>query len=789
MSEPWWRAATLAEREVADGEPPTWWRHIETTLQPGTRSTIADRDDAADADVTRGALRLVAPFVRRAHRTLREHPSATAPALRSLADTLARELIELARPAVALELVATRVAGGWGPEELERETAAALRDLGRAEGARALLDAHPSLARMIVERVRLAVGAGRELLDRIESDLPRVRAELLGGEDPGAVTDVALAGDAHDGGRRVARVSFESGARVVLKPRSLSAERAFAGALHALNALGFEPPFAPPATIEAGPHHGWQAWAQASSCTTRGELERYFVRLGGQLALLHALRATDMHQENVLACGEHPALVDLETLLHPRLGCERANVVDPLIAETGLDCVLRVGLLPRADVAFGVDIGGLGRDPEALHEAEQFEWAGAGSQARLVARRQRLQAGDNAPRLDGRPVRPHEHVDALACGFRDAYRLLVEHREQLLAPGGALAALEAVRTRVVLRPTKVYVDLLRRATQDLAGLDDGVARERALDILWRGAERRPELRAAAPAERHDLWLGDVPKFTTVSGTADGYHHALGPMNGMLSPHRAPGPEIVRRLDEADLERQLSFLRSSVLAAAAPGAAPPGAAPPGAAAPGEARAVPAAARVRTATEAGERLRLLALHDGDMAGWLALVESPAGGSLVLRPVGPGLRHGQAGIALFLWLLAEHDERSGGGVRTLALAAWRRLVAQLAAHPELTDEDRDGLLLALDCGLGVQPERSALAGWLSEIAPPREPEDLEAPPALHAGIESPALGDGLAGIGMQYLAAEGDERAVRVVLALWPATASAGQRPPGGAQELRL
>src|SRR6202041_311916 len=34
---------------------------------------------------------------------------------------------------------------------------------------------------------------------------------------------------------------------------------------------------------------------------------------------LYALHATDMHCDNVIACGDQPVLIDVETLLHPTL--------------------------------------------------------------------------------------------------------------------------------------------------------------------------------------------------------------------------------------------------------------------------------------------------------------------------------------------------------------------------------------------------------------------------------------------------------------------------------------
>ena len=36
--------------------------------------------------------------------------------------------------------------------------------------------------------------------------------------------------------------------------------------------------------------------------------------------MLYALEATDFHSENLIAAGEHPVLVDLESLFHPLRG-------------------------------------------------------------------------------------------------------------------------------------------------------------------------------------------------------------------------------------------------------------------------------------------------------------------------------------------------------------------------------------------------------------------------------------------------------------------------------------
>ena len=675
-------AGALADVPPHPGEePPAWWREAMDAFPPGGLSPVPPSDAATDADLLAGCVRLVAPLARAAFESLTARASVAAgesppfdprESARTLSRPLALELASLCRPAVALELQAARIAGGLrgcGPQE---RAASFLRELGRAERARELFAEHPVLLRLLHERTRLGVDAAAELLERLAADWPRLCDRLLGGADPGAFIEAQPLGDSHEGGRRVLRLAFTGGASIVYKPRSLAGDLAYQRVLDHLAKTGFGLSFRPLGVV-TGDGYGWQEWVEPAGCDSHAGVDRYFTRLGAHLATLHALHGIDVHHENLIACGEHPILVDLECLLHPRLGGHQAPVVDPLIAETSLDCVLRVGLLPCANPAFAVDMSGIGRDPAAAVTAEEVGWQGEGSdEVRRERRVVELAPGANAPYLGGGPVRPHEYVNALAAGFVAAHELLCRHREALLAEGGAAAALAEVTSRIILRPSRVYADLLERQASSPAALDDGLAREETLNLLWRGVHRRPDLRRAAAAERHDLWHGDVPRITTRPGSTDGHHHALGALSGLLEPHRADGPECLRRLDEVDRERQLAFLRASVLAAALD-LPEPSHPLPALGAPSVEGALAGGVR-----EAARRLGVLALRDGDQVGWLSPAPARGHAGRVLRPLGAGLGEGQLGVALFL---------AAAGVATgteapmsLARAAVRRALPRL-------------------------------------------------------------------------------------------------------------
>ena len=87
-------------------------------------------------------------------------------------------------------------------------------------------------------------------------------------------------------------------------------------------------------------------------------------RQGGYLAILYALEATDFHFENLIAAGEQPVLIDLETLFHPRERRSEGAAVEVLAGDIVSASVLQASACcqrasgPR-EPPEGVDFSGL----------------------------------------------------------------------------------------------------------------------------------------------------------------------------------------------------------------------------------------------------------------------------------------------------------------------------------------------------------------------------------------------------------------------------------------------
>ena len=66
--------------------------------------------------------------------------------------------------------------------------------------------------------------------------------------------------------------------------------------------------------------YAWERVHHAAPITDPGEADAFFAALGGWLAILQALGATDFWFDNLIADGSVPRFVDFETAVQPPIG-------------------------------------------------------------------------------------------------------------------------------------------------------------------------------------------------------------------------------------------------------------------------------------------------------------------------------------------------------------------------------------------------------------------------------------------------------------------------------------
>ncbi|NEC19782.1 type 2 lanthipeptide synthetase LanM family protein, partial [Streptomyces parvus] len=621
---------------------------------------------------------IVAPFVEAASGRLRDaladgEPEGDGgdgtPVLADFRRQLTRRLARIAARTLVTELHEARRLdrlSGEGPEERFRDFVALT---ARRDGLDRLVTGYPVLARLLATACLNTADAFAELIARLAADRHLLAPAGVFGDSagalgtstgPGALTGVeAGAGDSHRGGRSVMLLRFADGTRLVYKPRPLAAHRHFNSLVEWFGSLPGAPELRVLRVLDRG-DYGWAEFVAERPCASGAETRQFYRRQGALLALLHALDGTDLHHENLIACGPHPVLVDVETLFHPPLGPARS--ADPA-ARALHDSVHRVGLLPQLLVGdtTALDMSAIGGGRAASSPIETADWAEAGTdRMRLVRRAGRFTESANRPRLGVEAADPSAYTEALCDGFRAGYTAIHDHRDELLAPDGPLRRFAGDEVRVVPRPTWTYTTLLDESTHpDL--MRDAAERHQVLSLLRTPRLGVPALSGVEDEEIAELWCGDVPVFATRPGSGRLWSGTGRTVAGPAPEGSAPDAVAptglarveakVRAMDTVDRQDQERIIRTAMVSTSPEPPHRPG---PGGRTPSAATAPEPEQLLSAARSVGDQLVSLAYRHEGRTNWIGL-ELLGERYWRLTPMAADLAGGYTGPALFLAQLA--------------------------------------------------------------------------------------------------------------------------------------
>ncbi|MBD2340311.1 type 2 lantipeptide synthetase LanM [Calothrix sp. FACHB-156] len=560
-------------------ETPTWLKQIAEAFSTTSEFEPLHLPDARQNVETNSFIYLIEPLICQALNHLdagiqnlsqqySELPFEQETVTDILLTNLIIQLRQILNRTLVLELNVARLQGlltGDTPQERFRSFGERLR---QRDVALAILQEYPVLARQITICINHWLTFSLEFLQHLCADWQKIQAKFSPEDEPGLLIELqGGAGDSHKSGRSVLIAKFSSGLQLVYKPRSLAVDVHFQELLMWLNARGNHPPFGILKLIDGG-DYGWVEFVKPQTCQTEAEIQRFYQRQGGYLALLYALQATDFHSENLIAAGEHPILVDLEALFHPKIGKTNDSQANVVVSDKMADSVLGIGLLPQRvwgnNQAEGIDLSGLGSKQGQLTPHQLPYWEGTGTdEMRLTHKRLEMPADGNLPTLNGSNVNLLDYTAEILTGFTNIYQLLVKYRAELLAKSGPIAAFAEDEIRVILNLTRNYSLLLDESFHP-DRLRDALERDRHFDLLWLQAQHEPSLKQALPVEREDLLQGDIPLFVTRPNS----RHIWG-SSGQCIPDFLEETSIdlvYRRLEKFsdwDMAQQQWFIRASL----------------------------------------------------------------------------------------------------------------------------------------------------------------------------------------------------------------------------------
>lgn len=555
-----------------------------------------------------------------------------------------------------------------------------------SEGMLSFFKTYPVLARLISTAIDLWIEATAEFLERLETDFPEIinifyepdERKIKGQKQEKIIEINSDLSDQHHQGRSVIAITFNSGIKLIYKPKSLALEVTYSQFLAWCNQqftltqeMAREDSTFTFKVIKIlnRDSYGWVEYIDHLPCADETAAKGFYRRAGMLLCLLYVLGGNDCHIENLVACGEHLVLVDMETVMHPE-----AKMIEAVVDESAVmaatnqlfDSVLRTGLLPMWE--FGVDPS-IAYDLSALGSVEQQPipvsipvWRFVNTDDMCLGYEQvdrPLQA--NIPMLHGKPLSPNDYVDDIKGGFRYLYHFFLQQREILLGEDSPLKAFCCEEVRFLFRPTKVYNRVLKKTlTPDY--LRHGFSWSIELDILSRPFLTMADKPLAWPvlaAELKQIADLDVPYFSAV---IDSDALRLGQEQNLPEYFVESSYDQVvnrlKRLNETDLEQQVAIIELAFYAKVAQ------LLPRSPDLPTENSWHQGSISLLTSRELIAEAEVIASQieqrairgtDGSLS-WISLTFVPSAERFQVMPIGNSLYDGNSGIALFFAALAK-------------------------------------------------------------------------------------------------------------------------------------
>ena len=510
---------------------------------------------------------VLAPFVSRASSSLPHWDSITTDVQRDFERQLLTLLCEASMPVLHREFQVHRAVTRAVRGSMSGDAYSSFANRILDGGWRTVFTSYPLLARAFGTRIQRWRETTVEFLARLAADREAL-AQHFGLDHLGDVKTVRPGlSDPHGGGRTAIWVEFESGFECVYKPRNIDLEPAFQSILQWLEDRSLSTGFRKFRSLTRE-HYGWSEAVPHLPCESEEQVRRYYERIGALAAILHALGTTDCHQENVIACGEYPVLIDTETLLTPRAqtfggepDCKTGAGLAQWIEQQS---ILKSLLLPPGTHLPGREFAHLAGVMRADGDTtfQTLTWVNPNSDwMRLREQEMKLPAERNQVIWNGEAAGAERYVEEIVNGFDTVYRFLLEHREEVL--NGPFQALRGMQIRAVCRATRIYCALLQNAfTPDAAA--DGVEASIARDVLARpflAASERSPMFGLIEAEMRSMAHGDVPLFQTSADSVDmtgpegerierffqrsGYDHMLRCMDGLSAADLVAQKTLIR----------------------------------------------------------------------------------------------------------------------------------------------------------------------------------------------------------------------------------------------------
>ena len=425
-----------------------------------------------------------------------------------------------------------------------------------------LFEIYPCLERLVFECIEYCTQNFVDYFVRLKKDHKIITKRLFEGRNFEKVDKLIVGGsDSHQRGARVIIAELSNGKKLVYKPHSLQMEKAYQQFVFDLSQHS-EKPLRQFKVIDCGTY-GWEEFVEARECKTKKELESYYYRFGEILFVSYLLNTTDMHVENVIACGEYPFIIDAETVLD-NVRIVRSETAGDVINEKIRRSVLYSGLLPAYRYVLkgkGINMSAInGKEDETIPILSPVLKQQGTSEMHFEYEYPKTKKNNNLATLEGVFIKPSHFMDEICTGFESLYQYCAMNKHKICA---ALAIFKNINIRHIVQDTQRYSMLLHTSfNPDF--MQNGRDRQLMLCTLLRDSEEIQGSVEIAKCEIDDMLHMDIPYFYSNTSSTSLFGTAGQEIKNYFKKSSLDMAIVkVGRLSLNDLEEQLRLIKISL----------------------------------------------------------------------------------------------------------------------------------------------------------------------------------------------------------------------------------
>ncbi len=421
-----------------------------------------------------------------------------------------------------------------------------------------LYNEYPVLARVATVRTNFLINNYTTMFNNINKDYKEVM-ELLNLNKLHLLDITLSTGDSHQQGNAVSILKFE-GKNLVYKPRDLNICKAFEKFIdwYASNS-NLLPIKIPRGVYKDG--YSYNEFIDQKYCNSEEEVERFYTRYGYLIGICYLMGMNDLHLENIIAHGEHPVIIDIETMFQVPNRINESTLQNDLLSYLRITSVAGSLLLP-SQVNLGgkeeIDLSALsGREAELKQKilaptninTDSFHFEDTTGY---------FAGGNNIPKYNkDEEVNVDKYNLYILEGFNEFIKFIKSNKEGYI---NQLQAFQGCKVRTLTKSTERYASMIRYADHPSYNKEMKY-RERLMLNIWAYPYRDKRI---VSSEVRDMIFNDIPVFFSYIDSRD-----IIDSYGKVYPnyHERSGYELaiekINKLDDKEIDRQRTILISSL----------------------------------------------------------------------------------------------------------------------------------------------------------------------------------------------------------------------------------